>query len=149
MSCRVPLKLKSLWSDSIIGSLLMHNIPLLLILKYVIKSLLKLSPSEPLGLQKSFPKNILDPMKLFSSLVHYCLLSVFQSLCTLSIWFSMCLSNSFPERTQPASTLVIIDRKPEYEISQIVDSKINCWQVYKLLYKVIWLEYKDTEDKFE
>jgi len=88
-------------------------------------------------------------MKLFSSLVHYCLLSVFQSLCTLSIWFSMCLSNSFPERTQPASTLVIIDRKPEYEISQIVDSKINCWQVYKLLYKVIWLEYKDTEDKFE
>ena len=58
-------------------------------------------------------------------------------------------SNSFSKRTQLAPALVIIDRKSEYEISQIVDSKINCQQVCKLLYKVIWLEYKDTKDKSE
>ena len=46
-------------------------------------------------------------------------------------------------------TLVIIDGEPKYEISQIVDSKINCQWAYKLLYKVIWLGYKDTEDKSE
>ena len=35
-------------------------------------------------------------------------------------------SNSFPKKTQLAPTPVIIDREPEYEISWIVDSKINC-----------------------
>ena len=56
-------------------------------------------------------------------------------------------SNTFSERIQPAPAPVIIDREPEYEISQIVDSKIDCWWACKLLYKVIWLEYEDTEDK--
>jgi len=46
-------------------------------------------------------------------------------------------------------TLVIIDGEPKYEISQIVDSKINCQWAYKLLYKMIWLGYKNTEDKSE
>jgi len=55
--------------------------------------------------------------------------------------------NSFPERTQPAPTPVIINKKPKYEIFQIVDSKINCQWAYKLLYKVIWLGYEDTENK--
>jgi len=35
-------------------------------------------------------------------------------------------SNTFSERIQLASTPVIIDGEPEYEISRIVDSKINC-----------------------
>ena len=56
-------------------------------------------------------------------------------------------SNSFLEKVQLALTLVMIDGKPEYEISQIVDSKIDCWWTCKLLYKVIWLGYKDTKDK--
>jgi len=59
------------------------------------------------------------------------------------------ISNTFSERIQSAPAPVIIDRKSEYEISQIVDSKINCWWVYKLLYKVIWLGYEDTGDKSE
>ena len=58
-------------------------------------------------------------------------------------------SDFFSKRTQPPPTSVIIDREPKYEISQIVDSKINCWQVCKLLYKVIWLGYKNTGDKSE
>jgi len=63
--------------------------------------------------------------------------------------FEPATSNSFPERTQPAPILVIINGKPKYEISWIVDSKINCQQACKLLYKIIWLGYEDTGDKSE
>jgi len=58
-------------------------------------------------------------------------------------------SNTFSERIQLAPALVIIDSEPEYEISQIVDSKIDCQQACKFLYKMIWLEYEDTGDKSE
>ena len=58
-------------------------------------------------------------------------------------------SNTFFERIQPAPAPVIIDGEPKYEISQIVDSKIDRRQAYKLLYKVIWLEYEDTGDESE
>jgi len=57
--------------------------------------------------------------------------------------------NTFSKRIQLASALVIIDREPKYEISWIVNSKIDCQQTCKLLYKVIWLEYEDTRDKSE
>jgi len=57
--------------------------------------------------------------------------------------------NTFSKRIQLAPAPVIIDREPEYEISWIVDSKIDCQQVCKLLYKVIWLGYEDTGDKSE
>ena len=53
------------------------------------------------------------------------------------------MSNTFSERIQLAFALVIIDREPEYEISQIVDSKIDYQWTYKLLYKVICLEYEN------
>ena len=55
----------------------------------------------------------------------------------------------FSERIQLAPALVIIDGEPKYEISQIVDSKIDHQQAYKLLYKVIWLGYEDTGDESE
>ena len=58
-------------------------------------------------------------------------------------------SNTFSKRIQLAPALVIIDGEPKYEISQIVDSKIDCRWACKLLYKVIWLEYEDTGDKSE
>ena len=57
------------------------------------------------------------------------------------------MSNTFSKRIQLASILVIIDGEPKYKVSQIVDSKIDHWQARKLLYKVIWLGYKDTGDK--
>jgi len=59
------------------------------------------------------------------------------------------MSNTFSERIQSAPTPVIIDEEPEYEISWIVDSQIDYQWACKLLYKVIWLGYKDTEDKSE
>ena len=40
--------------------------------------------------------------------------------------FEPTTSNTFSEKIQLAPALVIIDRKPEYEISRIVDSKIDC-----------------------
>jgi len=56
-------------------------------------------------------------------------------------------SNTFSERIQLAPVPVIIDGEPEYEISWIVDSKIDHQQACKLLYKVIWLGYEDTGDE--
>jgi len=58
-------------------------------------------------------------------------------------------SNTFSKRIQLAPAPVIIDREPEYEISRIVDSKIDRRWECKLLYKVIWLGYEDTRDKSE
>ena len=57
--------------------------------------------------------------------------------------------NTFSKRIQLTPTPVIIDREPKYEISQIVDSKINHQRACKLLYKVIWLGYEDTGDESE
>ena len=49
--------------------------------------------------------------------------------------------NNFQQHSEPLPVPVIIDREPEYEISKIVDSKIDHQRACKLLYKVIWLEY--------
>ena len=56
-------------------------------------------------------------------------------------------SNTFSERIQLTPAPVIIDGEPEYEISRIVDSKIDRRRACKLLYKVIWLVYEDTGDE--
>ena len=58
-------------------------------------------------------------------------------------------SNTFSKRIQLAPAPVIIDGESEYEISRIVDSKIDHRRACKLLYKVIWLGYEDTGDKSE
>ena len=57
--------------------------------------------------------------------------------------------NTFLQYSEPLSAPVIIKREPEYKISKIVDSKIDCWRACKLLYKVIWLEYEDTDNDFK
>ena len=77
-----------------------------------------------------------------------------ESMCSVHPVFHVSMlepatSNTFSERIQPAPAPVIIDREPEYEISWIVDSKIDCRQACKLLYKVIWLGYEDTGDESE
>jgi len=59
------------------------------------------------------------------------------------------IPNTFQQRSEPPPAPVIIDREPEYEISKIVDSKIDCQRACKLLYKVIWLGYKDTDKDSE
>jgi len=57
--------------------------------------------------------------------------------------------NTFQQHSEPLPAPVIIDGEPEYEISKIVNSKIDCRRAYKLLYKVIWLGYEDTDDDSE
>jgi len=57
--------------------------------------------------------------------------------------------NIFQQRSEPPPALVIIDGEPEYEISKIVDSKIDRQRACKLLYKVIWLGYEDTDNDSE
>jgi len=54
--------------------------------------------------------------------------------------------NTFQQCSEPPPVLVIIDGEPEYEISKIVNSKIDCRRACKLLYKVIWLGYEDTNN---
>jgi len=59
------------------------------------------------------------------------------------------IPNTFQQCSEPPPAPVIIDGKPEYEISKIVDSKIDCRRACKLLYKVIWLGYEDTDNDSE
>jgi len=54
--------------------------------------------------------------------------------------------NTFQQCSEPPPAPVIINEEPEYEISKIVDSKIDRQRAYKLLYKVIWLGYEDTDN---
>jgi len=54
--------------------------------------------------------------------------------------------NTFQQHSEPLPAPVIIDGEPEYEISRIVDSKIDYWRACKLLYKVIWLGYEDINN---
>jgi len=56
------------------------------------------------------------------------------------------IPNTFLQHSKPLPVPVIIDGEPEYEISKIVDFKIDRQWACKLLYKVIWLGYKDTND---
>jgi len=58
-------------------------------------------------------------------------------------------SNIFLQRSEPLPAFVIINREPEYKISKIVDFKIDRWRACKLLYKVIWLGYEDTDNNSE
>jgi len=57
--------------------------------------------------------------------------------------------NTFQQHSKPPPAPVIIDGEPEYKISKIVDSKIDCRRACKLLYKVIWLGYEDTDNNSE
>ena len=54
--------------------------------------------------------------------------------------------NTFQQHSEPPPAPVIIDGEPEYKISKIVDSKIDCRRACKLLYKVIWLGYEDIDN---
>jgi len=57
--------------------------------------------------------------------------------------------NTFQQYSEPSPAPVIIDGEPEYEISKIVDSKIDRWRTCKLLYKIICLGYEDTDNDSE
>jgi Chromo (CHRromatin Organisation MOdifier) domain len=55
--------------------------------------------------------------------------------------------NSVLKRIQPHPPPVIIDEEPEYEISKILDSKLNKRRACKLLYLVQWSSYEGTDEE--
>ena len=55
--------------------------------------------------------------------------------------------NEIPNRVQSLPPLVDIEGKLEYEISKIIDSKIDKRQSCKLLYLVHWLGYENTDEE--
>jgi hypothetical protein len=55
--------------------------------------------------------------------------------------------NSIPNHIQPPPSLVIIDEEPEYEISEILDSKLDKRRACKLLYLVQWSGYEGTNEE--
>jgi hypothetical protein len=53
--------------------------------------------------------------------------------------------NTIPNRIQPPPPLVDINSKQEYEIAQVLDSKVNQCRKCKLLYLVKWSGYEGTD----
>ena len=57
-------------------------------------------------------------------------------------------SNTIPNRVQPPPAPVVIDGEPEFEISDILDSKIDKRRkACKLLYLVRWTGYEGTDEE--
>ena len=56
--------------------------------------------------------------------------------------------NTIPDRVQPPPLPVFIDGKPEFEITEILNSKVNqCRRNCKLLYLVRWTGYAGTDEE--
>ena len=56
--------------------------------------------------------------------------------------------NTIPNRTQPPPPPVYVDGEPEYEIAEILDSKVdNRRRTCKLLYLVRWTGYEGTDEE--
>ena len=77
---------------------------------------------------QSFTLHLLDTMRAVHPMFHISMLKP-------------STPNTFHQRSKPLPASVIIDEEPEYKISKI-DHQRAC----KLLYKVIWLGYKDTDN---
>ena len=56
--------------------------------------------------------------------------------------------NTIPDRVQPPLPPIMVDDKPEFEISEILDAKIdNRHRTCKLLYLVCWTGYEGTDEE--
>ena len=55
--------------------------------------------------------------------------------------------NPYPDRTPAPEPPIIIDNTLEYEISKILDSKIDKRRRCKLLYFVRWAGYEGTDEE--
>src|SRR6266481_8443744 len=59
------------------------------------------------------------------------------------------IPNPIPGRVQPPPPPIMVDNQPEFEIAEILDSKIdNCHQDCHLLYLVCWSGYEGTVEEF-
>src|SRR3979490_2256010 len=66
----------------------------------------------------------------------------------ISILEPTTLPNTIPNCTQPPPPPVIIDGEPEFEVTKVLDSKIdNRCKACKLLYLVRWAGYEGTDEE--
>ena len=56
--------------------------------------------------------------------------------------------NEIPNHVKSPSPPVNVEGELEYEIAEIVNSKIDCCLACKLLCLVHWLGYENTDDEF-
>jgi len=58
------------------------------------------------------------------------------------------IPNIIPNHTQPPPPPIEIDGEPEFEITEILDSKNDCWRCNcKLLYLVRWSGYEGMDEE--
>ena len=56
--------------------------------------------------------------------------------------------NLIPDHVQPLPPQIIVDDEPEFEVSEILDPKIeNQQRACKLLYLVCWTGYEGTDEE--
>jgi hypothetical protein len=59
-----------------------------------------------------------------------------------------CSPNTIPNRTQPPPPPIEVDGEPEFEIAEILDSKIDKRRKHcQLLYLVRWAGYEGTDEE--
>jgi len=58
-----------------------------------------------------------------------------------------CPTSLIPNRTNPPLPLIIVNSEIEFEIAQILDSKLDQRRTHSLLYYVQWAGYEGTVDK--
>ena len=85
--------------------------------------------------------------------MHSFTLKLPDSICSIDpifhvVQLELATPNTIQEQFQPPLPAVEVDGKLEYEIAEILDSKIdNCHQHCKLLYLVRWAGYQDTDEE--
>src|SRR6266481_5247667 len=58
------------------------------------------------------------------------------------------MTNTIPGHSQPLPPPMYVDNEPEFEIAEVLDSKLdNHWVQCKLLYLVHWTGYKGTDEE--
>ena len=58
------------------------------------------------------------------------------------------MPNTIPNQTQPPPPPIEVDGEPEYEVSEILDSKVDRQRkTCKLLYLVRWAGYEGTDEE--
>jgi len=103
-------------------------------------------PSKKLSEKNLGPYTIIAQVGSLSFMLH-----LPESMCTIHPVFhvsqlKLAIPNTIPDRIQPPPPPVKVDGEPEFETSEILDSKVDCQcRTCKLLYLVHWSGYEGTD----
>ena len=76
------------------------------------------------------------------------ILSEVSILSSMSVCWKPAVPNEIPNRVQSLPPPIDAQGELEYEISEVLDSKIDHRRSCKLLYLVRWLGYENTDEEF-